>query len=110
MESVLRFRYLLTPQGMLHDHALVVDAAGKILRVEKTDGPWDGYLALPGMPNAHSHAFQRAMSGFGERKQGSDSFWSWREAMYKLAAAITPEQVDDFVGAVGRVLERAGYG
>ncbi len=109
MESVLRFRHLLTPQGMLHDHALVVDAAGKILRVEKTDGPWDGYLALPGMPNAHSHAFQRAMSGFGERKQGSDSFWSWREAMYKLAAAITPEQMQAVARLAFIEMLLAGY-
>ena len=51
----------------------------------------DGWLALPGMPNAHSHTFQRAMTGRGEGGGGEDSFWSWREAMYAIAARVTPE-------------------
>ena len=45
------------------------------------------------MPNAHSHVFQRALAGFGEEARGGDSFWSWREAMYRLAGSITPEQL-----------------
>ncbi|MFA7542065.1 MAG: amidohydrolase family protein, partial [Lysobacterales bacterium] len=49
---------------------------------------------LPGIPNLHSHAFQRAMAGFAERRsagQGNDSFWTWRETMYAFAARMTPE-------------------
>ena len=47
-------------------------------------------LLLPGMVNAHSHAFQRAVRGATQRRGASDpsSFWSWREAMYRFAGAI----------------------
>src|SRR5690606_31584751 len=53
----------------------------------------DGYLALPGMPNAHSHVFQRALAGFGEARRGEESFWSWREAMYRLAGRMSPDDL-----------------
>ena len=93
---ILRFRHLLTPDGMVHDRQLVVGADGRIQRIEAADSDaWDGWLALPGMPNAHSHVFQRALAGYGEARSPStsgseDSFWSWRDAMYRLAARITP--------------------
>lgn len=49
---------------------------------------------VPGMPNLHSHAFQRAMAGLAERRgRGRDSFWSWRQTMYDFALKITPEQL-----------------
>lgn len=51
-------------------------------------------LLLPGLPNLHSHAFQRAMAGLGEvRGAGDDSFWSWREAMYRVAGQVDPDTV-----------------
>jgi formimidoylglutamate deiminase len=56
---------------------------------------------MPGMPNLHSHAFQRAMAGLTEyRANPTDSFWSWRELMYRFAARITP----DDLGAIARWL------
>lgn len=94
---ILRFRHLLTPDGMVHDGQVVVGADGRIERVEAAPSgtrDWDGWLALPGMPNAHSHVFQRALAGYGEaRVSDQDSFWSWREAMYRLAARITPDDL-----------------
>lgn len=96
MQTRLAFEYILTPQGMQRDQALVVDAAGRIERIEpRGGGPCDGFLAIPGMPNAHSHAFQRALAGYGEvaGATGEDSFWSWREAMYRLANRISPEEM-----------------
>jgi formimidoylglutamate deiminase len=48
--------------------------------------------AIPGIANLHSHAHQRAIAGLGERSgNGEDSFWSWREAMYRAVARMTPE-------------------
>ena len=50
-------------------------------------------VAIPGMPNVHSHAFQRAMAGRAERaSQGreQENFWTWREAMYDLAEPYDP--------------------
>jgi formimidoylglutamate deiminase len=94
MQSRMAFEYILTPNGLVRDQALVVDAVGRIERIEpRGAGPCDGFLAVPGMPNAHSHAFQRALAGYGEVPQGQDSFWSWREAMYRLANRVTPEQM-----------------
>lgn len=87
----LSFRHILTPDGMLHDRALSVAADGRITAIEPATDHADGFLALPGIPNAHSHAFQRALAGHGEVPSGADSFWSWRDAMYRLAARVTPE-------------------
>jgi formimidoylglutamate deiminase len=51
-------------------------------------------LVVPGMPNLHSHAFQRAMAGLAERGgRGSNDFWRWREVMYRFLAVLTPEDV-----------------
>lgn len=97
-ERRLRFRFLLTPGGWAHERALVIDAAGMIRAIEPSSGPWDGTLALPGVPNAHSHVFQRALAGRGEARSGADSFWSWREAMYRLAARVDA----DALYAIGR--------
>ena len=51
---------------------------------------------LPGVVNAHSHAFQRAIAGMTEQgaPHGHDNFWSWRERMYAVAQRITPDQLE----------------
>ncbi|ESQ86866.1 hypothetical protein ABAC460_21860 [Asticcacaulis sp. AC460] len=71
-------------------------AGGHIARIETDVAPEAGderhAIALPGMPNLHSHAFQRAMAGLTERRgTGEDSFWSWRERMYDVTARLDPE-------------------
>ena len=54
----------------------------------------EGMALLPGFVNAHSHAFQRGLRGAVERfSPGSGSFWTWREAMYALAAALDREEL-----------------
>jgi formimidoylglutamate deiminase len=51
-------------------------------------------LVVPGMPNLHSHAFQRAMAGLAERAgPAGDDFWRWREVMYRFLAILTPDDV-----------------
>ena len=51
-------------------------------------------ILVSGMPNLHSHAFQRGMAGLAEiRGPGVDSFWSWRETMYRFALSMTPDDV-----------------
>lgn len=51
-------------------------------------------IALPGLPNLHSHAFQRGMAGLAEmRGPGEDSFWTWREVMYRFAHHIGPDEM-----------------
>lgn len=65
---------------------------------------------LPGMPNLHSHAFQRAFGGLTEyRGAVQDSFWSWRSLMYRFAAAITPEQLEAIATGLYVEMLEAGY-
>jgi formimidoylglutamate deiminase len=69
---------------------------------------------LPGMVNAHSHAFQRDLRGAAERPapeaHAADDFWSWREAMYALARAHDPESMREAAGRVYAEMAAAGYG
>lgn len=58
--------------------------------------PGDRHAAclIPGLPNLHSHAFQRAMAGLAEgRGAGDDGFWTWREVMYRFLDRLTPDDV-----------------
>lgn len=52
-------------------------------------------VAVPGVANVHSHAFQRAMAGLVERRgPEDDSFWTWREVMYRFLASMTPDDIE----------------
>ena len=65
---------------------------------------------LPGMPNLHSHAFQRAFVGLTEyRGESQDSFWSWRNLMYRFAARITPESLEAIATWLYVEMLEAGY-
>lgn len=69
---------------------------------------------LPAMVNAHSHAFQRDLRGVAERpspgSRTADDFWSWREAMYRLAGALDPESLYEVAGRAYAEMAAAGYG
>jgi formimidoylglutamate deiminase len=65
---------------------------------------------LPGIVNAHSHAFQRAFAGLAERRDGEhDDFWSWRDRMYRVALAISPQQLKAVASQLYLELLRGGY-
>jgi formimidoylglutamate deiminase len=71
--------------------------------------PVDG-IVIPGMPNGHSHAFQRAMAGNTEyRLSDRDSFWTWRQAMYALANRIEPDELRIIATQVYVEMLKAGY-
>ena len=75
-----------------------IDDSGTILSVSRERPPGEvensGGPVIPGMPNAHSHAFQRAMAGLAERLDSDqDSFWTWRETMYGFQQKLDPEQI-----------------
>ena len=73
--------------------------------IERARGP-----IVPGMPNLHSHAFQRAMAGLAEyRAQASENFWSWRDLMYRFAARITPERLEAIARWLYIEMLKAGY-
>ena len=65
---------------------------------------------LPGLVNAHSHAFQRAFAGLAERRESAhDDFWSWRERMYGVALRITPAQLQAVATQLYAELLAGGY-
>lgn len=66
--------------------------------------------SLPGIPNIHCHAFQRAMAGLAERQSDrEDSFWTWRELMYRFAGRISPESLRDIAAQLYVEMLQAGY-
>ena len=106
--------HALLPQGWARDVLLSWDASGRLLAVQPDAPPGTAPRApgplLPGMPNLHSHAFQRAMAGLTEhRGDGPDSFWSWRTLMYRFAGAITPGQLEAVATALYVEMLEAGY-
>jgi formimidoylglutamate deiminase len=107
--------HALLEHGWARDVLLVWNPAGTLVGVtpgaagingvQRAPGP-----VLPGMPNLHSHAFQRAFAGLTEYQANpSDSFWSWRDRMYRFAAALTPELLEDIATHLYVEMLRAGY-
>ena len=67
-------------------------------------------VAVPGMPNLHSHAFQRAMAGLAEvAGPTGDSFWTWRKVMYGFLDRLTPEDVEVIAAQLYIDMLKAGY-
>lgn len=96
--------------GWQADARLRVDATGCLRDGPGRAGESLGQWVLPGMPNLHSHAFQRAMAGLAERRgKADDSFWSWRETMYAFAAAIGPDELKAIASQLYVEMLKAGY-
>lgn len=105
----------LLPAGWAREVLLQWDGHGRLTAVRpgtacppgtpRAQGP-----LLPGLPNLHSHAFQRAFAGLTEyRGAAQDSFWSWRTLMYRFAGAITPEQLEAVATGLYVEMLEAGY-
>lgn len=104
----------LLPNGWATDVRLEVSADGLLTNVtanasadgaERLRGP-----VLPGMPNLHSHAFQRAMAGLAEvAGNPNDSFWTWRDLMYRMVGQISPEQLQVIARQLYIEMLKAGY-
>ncbi len=105
----------LLPSGWARDVLLEWNAQGRLTGVTpdtacpsgtpRAHGP-----LLPGLPNLHSHAFQRAFAGLTEyRGAAQDSFWSWRTLMYRFAGAITPQQLESVATGLYVEMLEAGY-
>lgn len=89
---------------------LAVGAGGRLVAAEAEQAPTSLGWVLPGMPNLHSHAFQRAMAGLAERRgPGDDSFWTWRETMYAFAAHVGPGQLKAIAAQLYVEMLKAGY-
>ena len=81
------------------------------LSVDASHGLAAGTRLLPGIANLHSHAFQRAMAGMAERRGDSDqdSFWTWRETMYRFAGRFDPDTLRAVAAQLYVEMLEAGY-
>lgn len=104
---------VLTPKGWASDLCIEIDQ-GRIKRISQ--GTETGHssvdLLLPAPVNLHSHAFQRAMAGLTETRgpDPRDSFWTWRQLMYRFLGRLTPEHVQAIAELVFMEMLEAGYG
>ncbi len=95
----LFFDHALLPDGWARNVAVAVEN-GQIRDVKSDITPPEGAervpgIAIPALANLHSHTFQRAMAGLAERRgPANDSFWTWREVMYRFLGQLNPDDVE----------------
>ncbi len=110
MESI-HFDALFTAEGWRRD--VTVEIAGgcvSALTPGRSPGTASHAIGVPGLPNLHSHAFQRGMAGLAEtRGDTPDSFWSWREVMYRFALGMTPDDVEAVASQLYIEMLEAGF-
>lgn len=114
--NCFQFEGLLQRDGWITPAFVRTDARGIIkeithnrpddISVEVVNG-----FALPGFQNAHSHAFQYAMAGMAERHgvNSVDDFWTWREAMYRTALTLDPDQMQGIAAMLYAEMLKRGY-
>ena len=109
--------HALLPDGWAHDVLLTWNAQGQLTAVQ-AQAPQEArggvlhteHPVIPGMPNLHSHAFQRAFAGLTEtRGAHQDSFWSWRTLMYRFASQMSPQTLQDVATWLYAEMLEAGY-
>jgi formimidoylglutamate deiminase len=101
------------PTGWACDVRLTL-ADQVISQIETDQSPQTGDVRvdtlLPALGNLHSHSFQRAMAGMTEyRMAGKDSFWTWRDLMYRFTRHLTPDHIEAIAGFVFLEMQEAGY-
>jgi formimidoylglutamate deiminase len=132
--EVFHADHLFTPDGWVRNARLRLER-GRITALDANGADPTGSsrrFVLPGMPNLHSHAFQRAMAGLAERRGSStkasaliheredqgavirdrtpqDSFWTWRETMYAFASTIGPDDLRAIAAQLYVEMLKAGY-
>ena len=104
----------LTPRGWIRDVVIDIATDGTIASVvpngrsdaaERVAGP-----LIPGMPNLHSHAFQRAIAGrTGRASAGGDSFWTWRQAVYAFVDHVDADAFEAIAAQAYVEMLKAGY-
>lgn len=110
-----RFDYLRAAPGWMSPGYVSVGADGFIS--ELSDTPPAGAcetvrgIAVPGIANLHSHAFQRAMAGLSEFRTAAaqDSFWTWRDLMYRFVDRLSPDDLEAIAAQLYVEMLKAGY-
>ena len=103
----------LTPEGWKSGVRLTIEG-GTIAALECDAAPRVGderySILIPAVANLHSHAFQRGMAGLAEvRGEERDTFWTWRETMYRFALAMTPDDVEAVAAQLYVEMLEAGF-
>lgn len=106
-------RRALLQDGWAEDVWLAIDD-GRISRISTATRPEAGDISvdtlLPALSNLHSHSFQRAMAGMTEfRARGRESFWTWRDLMYRFVDHLTPEEISAIAAMAFMEMQCAGY-
>jgi formimidoylglutamate deiminase len=109
----LFFEQALLPQGWFRDVRIAIDA-GRLKSVEAGASAQPGderhRIGLPGIANLHSHAFQRGMAGLAEiRGTTADSFWTWRELMYRFVGRMTADDIEAVAAQAYVEMLEAGF-
>ena len=110
---VLHAARALTPEGWKSDVRVTIDD-GAIAAVQTDAAAREGderhAIMAPAAANLHSHAFQRAMAGLAEvRGNETDTFWTWRETMYRFALIMSPEDVEAVAAQLYVEMLEAGF-
>ncbi|MGX5202059.1 formimidoylglutamate deiminase [Aliikangiella sp. IMCC44632] len=104
---------ILIGNQWMHNQTLYIGDCGTIQNIQpgRSENAVDaGGVVIPGMVNCHSHAFQRAFAGFSEyRANQQDSFWSWRDIMYRFVAKMTPQDAHLVATFLYLEMLKAGY-
>ncbi|MET4130342.1 formimidoylglutamate deiminase [Roseovarius sp. MBR-6] len=111
--TVLWADQALLPDGWARGVRVEIDDDGRIAGVARDASP-EGErhaILLPAPANLHSHAFQRAMAGLTERRgpDPRDTFWTWRQLMFRFLDRLTPEDVEAIAAFVQMEMLEAGY-
>ena len=111
--KVLWAEQALLADGWARGVRITIDDGGRIAGVTTGAEP-EGErhaILLPSPANLHSHAFQRAMAGLTERRgpDPRDSFWTWRQLMYRFLDRLGPEDVEAIAAFVQMEMLEAGY-
>ncbi|HEY0502292.1 MAG TPA: formimidoylglutamate deiminase [Lysobacter sp.] len=110
MTTTLDAAMLWTPAGWQADAGFDIDEHGRIAAIATAEPTASARWVVPGIANLHSHAFQRAMAGMAERQTNpADSFWTWRETMYRFAARFDPDTLHAVAAQLYAEMLEAGY-
>lgn len=109
----LHFKQALLPGGWSRDVRLSIEGgriAAVAAGVAAVAADERHAIGLPGLPNLHSHGFQRGMAGLTEiRGASSDSFWTWRELMYRFVGRMTPDDIEAIAAQAYVEMLEAGF-
>ena len=113
--TIIHAKQALLPDGWAESVAVTVDEIGRIADVSRGDETASDHrvgILLPAPVNVHSHAFQRAMAGLTERRgpNPNDSFWTWRQLMFRFLDRLMPEHIEAITAFVQMEMLEAGYG